>query len=111
MADILKTITLRELVAHPIRVPNPLTSFTAVEESGEIRLSWTDPDVVATHYDIEYSENNFSTIAGSVTVPAAPLTGSIYDWFGPNTAIDNWFRIKSRNASGSSAWTTAFYDV
>lgn len=112
MADIAKTITLRELVSHPIRIPNPLTSLSAAEVGGDLRISYVDNDTVATHYDIEASEtNNFAAPDATVTIPATPLAGGFYDWSGLviNTAVTNYLRIKSRNTSGSSVWVNFTY--
>lgn len=107
MADLVKTIVLDREVNVPVpRIPNPLTSFNAVENAPFIDLTWVDNDTVATHYDIEHSINNFSTIANSVTVSAAPLSGGFYQFAGLTLGITNYFRIKARNVTGSSAWAT-----
>lgn len=107
MADIVKTITLSHEVNVPPRVPDPLDHFLATENSPDIELTWFDNDTVATHYDIEHSLDNFSTIANSITIGANPQSGGFYVFPSLNLAINNYFRIKARNVVGSSAWATA----
>lgn len=107
MADFSKTITLRQEVNIPTpRIPDPPTSFHGVEDSPDIDLDWIDNDTVAAFYDIEHSIDNFANIANTHTMAAAPESGSIYSFSGLNLAITNYFRIKSRNATGSSAWVS-----
>ncbi len=108
MGDIVKTIRLSDEVVIPTpRIPDPLDDFSATENSPNIDLGWVDNDSTAAFYDIEHSTDNFSTIANQVTIPAVPLTGGVYEFEGLNLAITNYFRIKARNATGSSAWVTA----
>lgn len=106
MADCIKTIVV-DAVIPPIRIPNPPDSVSAVKTGSNGDLSWVDNDTVATHYEMQASNfYNFSDDPAVVTLSANPGSGGIHTFNGLSTTTPSYFRIRSKNTSGSSAWIT-----
>ena len=84
--------------------PYAITSCAAASETS-VKLTWT-PCAGATGYEIEYSENmNYFDTGGSVssiTLNSASTTGYVT---GLETGKVWYFRVRSKNESGVSAWS------
>lgn len=107
MADVVLDITHPEEVIIPLKaIPIAVTSATYTPNGppGEMLLGWLDDGDRGDFYDIEYSTDAGFSGASTLTIAYASLYINTTVISGLNLAVTNYFRIKVRNASGSSAW-------
>jgi len=106
MADCIRKIIV-DVEVPPLRIPYPPDSVSAVKTGSNGDLSWVDNDTVATHYEMQASNfYNFSDDPAIVTLTANPGSGGINTFSGLSTTTPSYFRIRSKNGSGASAWIT-----
>jgi len=107
MADVLKTIKLKEAVVipAPVAVPNAPTNFTATAVShDQINLAW-DAQSPVTTFQIELSTSPLTgPFVGGINV-SGNLTSYAATGLAPITLY--YFRIRAVNYSGASTTSSA----
>ena len=92
-------------------VPNPPTSFVRnnfLTTKSQVAFSWTAPTSnggsLVKDYSIEMDENN----DGSFILVASGITATSYVQTGLSAGTSYNFRVRTRNAVGSSTYSTVF---
>ena len=92
-------------------VPNPPTSFVRnnlLTTKSQVAFSWTAPTMnggsVVRDYSVEMDDNN----DGSFSLVASGITATNFVQTGLSAGTSYNFRIKARNAVGSSSYSTVF---